>query len=271
MRARKCPYCGKRISYFVMFEEKRISEHICPRCGKESKIVVKKNIFASFLVAIIISAVIAVMWIGLGYMNNPWGVVLVAIPLLISYLLSPKFIRVLPFKKYKKSMEATKAGREYSSEMKYKENLGNTVNEAVIPSAVSGEESAFTINEELFSSIKSNRKKPVADDTANDDGVSGSTVIVPGKKADDAGVSGSTVIIEDKKAENFVPIIENNREAHASSSENVPLQKIHRERPQYERPPQPFLNYHTQEEYYSPPAEKKKRQEGSKYSANRRF
>lgn len=257
MKARKCPYCGKRISYITIFDEKSVSEHICPRCGKESKIVVKKNIFVSFLIAVVISAVIAVMWIGLGYINHPIGVLFVATPLVISYLLSPNFIRVLPFKKYKKSMEATKAAREYGSEMKFKENYGNTINDTAPASSVIDNSNDFAINKDLFASIKSNRKKPEIND-------GDSTKIA----------SGSTVVVERPKKENYVPIIENSREAHASSSENVPLQKIHKERPHYEQP-KPFLNYQEDEiekrNFEHSDNERRKRQEGSRYSANRRF
>lgn len=253
MKARKCPYCGRRIPYFTVFDEKKQGEHICRRCGKESKIVVKKNIYGFFLLAIICSAVIATLWIALGYINRPLGILLVAVPLVIFYFLTPGFIKILPLKKYKKSMEAAKAAREYSSEIQYKQNYStiiNTEENKTVP--VMENNGDFTINSQVFSSIKANRKKPVTEENNLENAVSGKTVIV------------------EKKAEKFVPVIEKNSEAHASSSENVPLQKIHKEKPQYieSSPRQEDVKIYSKRD---DSAEKKKKAEGSKYSSNRRF
>lgn len=254
MKNRKCPYCGKRISYFTVFNEKQQGEHICQRCGKESKIMIKKNIFVFFLIAIIFAAVIATVWIGLGFINNPIGVLLVAIPLFIFYLCTPRFVRIYPLKKYKKSMEAAKAAREYSGEVKFKRNYGNNIKKEPDVVPVVDTETEFKINENVFSSIKANRKKPIIDGS------------VSGKNFS----AGETVVVNKQKTENFVPIIENSREAHASSSENVPLQKIHKEKPVYEEPSK--YDFSTFEEKpNTSEVEKKKKIDGSKYSANRRF
>lgn len=248
MKVKKCPYCGRRIAYFNIFLNKRKGEYVCFRCGKESRIVVNKMIYLFFLITILISAIITALWVGLGYYANPIGVFLAAIPLFIFYMLTTKFLNILPLKKYKKSMEAAKAAREYSKEMQFKKNFGNniSVQEAAL-TPISKEEN-FEINENVFSSIKSNRKKPEISEN----------------QFDSHSNNQSTVVI--KKDEKFVPIIENNKEAHASSSKDVPLQRINK--PIHEGRP---VYYH--EDVVQETSQEKKRKvvDGTKYSANRKF
>lgn len=253
MKAKKCPYCGRRIPYLTVFDEKKQGEHICHRCGKESKIIVRKKIYGFFLLAVLCSAVIAALWIVSGYINKIWGVFLVAVPLVIFYLSTPGFIKILPLKKYKKSMEAAKAAREYSGDIQFKQSsVGNIPDEEPEKTPLITQGDDFSINSQVFTSIKANRKKPATEDEANDNSASGKTVVV------------------EKSPEKYIPVIENSREAHASSSENVPLRRIHKERPDYSDSQQEAEDvriYSKKEE----PAEKKKKSDGSRYSSNRRF
>src|SRR5574344_1063637 len=169
MKRKKCPYCGKRISYFTLFSEKRQGEHICRRCAKESKIVVRKSILLYFFLAIIAAAVITIMWIGLGFSNNPIGIIGVAIPLIIFYFMTPKFIRILPLKKYRKSMEAARAAREYGTnvnttyrtENPIKHNPDNIQKPVVKTQPVD----PYAIDPNVFNSIRTNRKKPVIEES----------------------------------------------------------------------------------------------------------
>ena len=114
MKAKKCPYCSKRISYISGFSSRRKSEYICTRCGKESKVIINKMIFVGFALAVAVAAGIMLYWIKSGNISNPLGVLLVAVPLVIFMLISPVFLNYVPLKKYKKSMEAKKAGMVYS-------------------------------------------------------------------------------------------------------------------------------------------------------------
>lgn len=256
MKVKKCPYCGKRIPYLTIFNERKQSEHICRRCGKESKIIIKKSIYLYFLLAVAASAVIFTVWFGLGFANNPVGIFLVAIPLIIFYFCTPRFEKIYPLKKYKKSMEAAKAAREYGGEMKFKQNIGNNIikEEPNISTPVLETENNFSINEDVFTSIKSSRKKPV---------VSGSRPTT--------GFQPITNPVKTDREE-YVPIIEKSRVSHVSSSENVPLQKIRKERPLYsENLSEDYEELNFSENKRAESIEKRKKHEGSKYSANRRF
>lgn len=56
-------------------------------------------------------------WILAGLVSNPLGILLVAIPLIIFTAASPNFVHYEPYKKYRKSMEAKKAGIAYSDNL----------------------------------------------------------------------------------------------------------------------------------------------------------
>lgn len=117
MKMRKCPYCGRRISYTSSFASRRKAEYICQKCGKESKVAVDKKVILFFIVAVVISLAIMAGWILAGLVSNPLGILLVAIPLIIFTAASPSFVHYEPYKKYRKSMEAKKAGIAYSDNL----------------------------------------------------------------------------------------------------------------------------------------------------------
>ena len=48
MKMRKCPYCGRRISYTSSFASRRKAEYICQKCGKESKVAVDKKVICFY-------------------------------------------------------------------------------------------------------------------------------------------------------------------------------------------------------------------------------
>lgn len=65
----------------------------------------------------VISLAIMAGWILAGLVSNPLGILLVAIPLIIFTAASPNFVHYEPYKKYRKSMEAKKAGIAYSDNL----------------------------------------------------------------------------------------------------------------------------------------------------------
>ena len=70
MKMRKCPYCGRRISYTSSFASRRKAEYICQKCGKESKVAVDKKVILFFIVAVVISLAIMAGWILAGLVSN---------------------------------------------------------------------------------------------------------------------------------------------------------------------------------------------------------
>lgn len=241
MKNRKCPYCSKRISYASAYASRRKAEYVCERCGKESKVVVNRKVIPAFAFAALISVAIMAGWIFAGLAHNPLGILLVALPLIIFTVISPKFVKFVPLKKYKKSMEARKAGIEYSDNLmtsELEENEGYTFG------ASSDTGSGFKINSDVFNTIKAERN------AARE------------KLRDGELVSDSSEI--KKPAENresFVPVIKDVSEKH--SSDDVPLKKIHSD----------SSAKMTRTRHYIPEQQEKepKKPDGNRYSANRKF
>lgn len=148
-----------------------------------------------------------IIWIIAGLSHNALGIFLVAVPLLIFTAVSPKFVKIVPLKKYQKSMEARKAGIEYS------DNLVNSDidDRGGATFEVSSDTSSdFKINSDIFNTIKAERNAARV------------------KLSDGELISNSAEIektAEFNKESDYVPVINNVSENHSSA--DVPLKKIH--------------------------------------------
>lgn len=239
---KKCPYCGRRISYMSGMSSRRKNEYVCTRCGKESKVVVNKLIFLFFAVIVLIAAGIMAFWIYYDKISDPMGIVYVTIPFIVFFFVSPAFLKYIPFKKYKKSMEAKKAGRVYS------ENIaGDIIEEFDFTKTSFGDTSGYEINSNVFDSVKKKRveqRMQLQLETSGND------------------IESSQKIEETKS---FVPVINNTSENHASM--DAPLRKINNE----------SEKTYTRASHYIPDEEEvkaeneEKKADTNKYSANRRF
>ena len=158
MKMRKCPYCGRRISYASSFASRRKAEYICQKCGKESKVAVDKKVILFFIVAVVISLAIMAGWILAGLVSNPLGILLVAIPLIIFTAASPNFVHYEPYKKYRKSMEAKKAGIAYSDNLLTSEldEDENYTFPSITPQQNDTDDN-FEINTDVFNKIRAER------------------------------------------------------------------------------------------------------------------
>ena len=241
MEKKKCPYCSKRISYVSAYASRRKAEYVCERCGKESRVVVNRKVILAFALAAVISVAIMAGWIFAGLAHNPLGILLVAVPLIVFTVISPKFVKFVPLKKYKKSMEARKAGIEYSDNLVTSE-LDETDGYTFGASSDTG--SGFKINSDVFNSIKAERNAERE------------------KLRDGELVSDSSEIKKPaENSESYVPVIKDVSEKH--SSDDVPLKKIHSDST-------PRM---TRTRHYIPKQQEKepKKPDGNRYSANRKF
>ena len=239
---KRCPYCGRRISYMSGLLSRRKNEYVCTRCGKESKVVVNKYIFIFFAFVVIIAAGIMAFWISKDKISDPMGIVYVTLPFIIFAFISPVFLKYLPLKKYKKSMEAKKAGRVYS------ENIAGDITEEFefVKSPVVSETSGYEINSNVFDSVKKKRveqRMQLQRENSGDD-------IESSQKID--------------KTRSFVPVISDTSENHASM--DAPLKKISAD----------SEKIYTRSRHYIPTEAKvaeddEKKADNNKYSANRRF
>lgn len=72
-RKKRCPYCGKRLPYFSAYMSRRKAEYVCPRCGKESRVIISKAVIVNFLICAVISVLVIVAWIVTKSTSNPLG------------------------------------------------------------------------------------------------------------------------------------------------------------------------------------------------------
>ncbi|MDP4120407.1 MAG: hypothetical protein Q8876_05030 [Bacillota bacterium] len=98
MKLPTCPYCGKSLSYFEALMEKDGFAHKCRRCSKLSNIFVSKNLFRIFQAILALTIIYVVLYIIFGYKDSIIGFIIVFIPYLIFYALSPYYVRLTPQK-----------------------------------------------------------------------------------------------------------------------------------------------------------------------------
>ena len=250
----KCPYCGKRISYAATFSSRRKAEYVCPRCEKESRVVINKAVIPVFIAFAVLSVAIMALWIFFGLAGNLLGIVPVAAPLIIFVLISPKFVRFEPLKKYKKSMEAKKAGIVYS------DNLMISEMDDDLGSGVSDNSGQFQINSELFNQIRAERNASRTFESGNNELKSTSDEL---KEEEGAEIPESR--------SKYVHLIDDVRERHSGSS--APLKKLHSDTGRSARA-RHYIEPVEEAPVYDPEdddVKEYKRSDGNKYSANRRF
>lgn len=239
MKIKKCPYCSRRIPYFSVFGSRRKAEYVCQRCGKEMKVTINRSIYLAFVLAVSISLAIMAGWMIAGMSSNPLGIVLVALPLIIFMFVSTKFLRFEPLKKYKKSMEAKKAGIAYSDNLVTSELEDESSSFGISSDTGSG----FQINNDVFNKIKAERN------AARE------------KLSNGELISNSADINIEKTS--YVHVIKDVSENHSSA--DVPLKKIHSEGTRTVSRTRHYIPVEEEK-----PAEPKKN-DGNKYSANRKF
>ncbi len=136
MEGKRCPYCGRRISYFTTFHEKKRGLHTCPRCNKECKIKTDLRLVLGFAAVALLVVMFMIIWNNSQNYNNFLGVVIVAAVLILFYFLTPLFISFVPLKKYYNNPYE----REY-------ENEGEE-----------NEDGDYVFDRDAFNEVKKNRK-----------------------------------------------------------------------------------------------------------------
>ena len=239
-RKKRCPYCGKRLPYFSAYMSRRKAEYVCPRCGKESRVVISKGVIVNFLICAVISVLIIAAWIVTKTTSNPIGIVLATVPLLIFLIVSPKYVRLEALKKYQKSMEARKAGLEYSDSFAL---------DSIDEDKNSLDSTQFSINADVFNKIKAERSSS-KNQKESDEIVSHSDRI------------GAVEAVEAEAQEEMIPVIQPVSAGHYSTDE--PLKKLHTE------------GSHTRRSHYIPitydgDGQTQESPQADRYSGNRKF
>ena len=140
MKGKKCPYCGRRISYLTIFHEKKHGVFECTRCKKESKVKIDKRLIISFIILVLFIILYTVFWRTSGYYNNILGIIPPIIVLIVFYFCTPFFIKFVPLKRFLDDID-----RKPESQVSTEET--NTSQE-------------FVFNKKIFDEIKNKRNTP---------------------------------------------------------------------------------------------------------------
>lgn len=225
MKNKKCPYCGRRISYWNVFNSKSKGIYECSSCNKKSKVKIDKRMIALFAILCLLILVFMLLWnMILGLTNNIFGVIIVALLVFGFYFATPLFIGFVPIKSVLEDS---------------RKRNGDSVN---IDTS-----SDYKFNREAFDIIK--QRKAQANNIPSE----------PNNVAE----SKVDNLIEKIEKEPYVPIIEDVSESHFSSEE--PLQKVNHTRV-FQKPESVQV-----EDVKVVQEQKKKRPDGTKFTANRKL
>ena len=97
---KKCPYCGKKLSYFKVLFNLRSGEYTCKECGKYSNVEYYKLFAYMFLLVIICLSIVFGFVL---FKDSLEGVVLCSLPFVIYYFSLPLFFKLTAVKFKKKN------------------------------------------------------------------------------------------------------------------------------------------------------------------------
>ena len=140
MKGKKCPYCGRRITYFTVFHEKKHGVYECTRCKKESKVKIDKKLIISFVILVLLIILYIIFWRNSAFYNNFLGVIPPIIALIVFYFCTPLFIKFVPLKRFLDDIERKKDRTEPTEEPETSTD--------------------FVFDKKVFDEIKSRRSAP---------------------------------------------------------------------------------------------------------------
>lgn len=158
MKITKCPYCSKQLTYFQAFFVRNKGEYFCNKCKKESNVLIRKSLFAPFIIALVISLIILLLFFTLTDKTNFWFVLLVALPFFGFYLLTPFFIDLKPRKKHMDSLYDTGIVESPIVDPDPTVAKSSTVIPAFVDDVVLTDDDKPVINKDIFNAIKEERK-----------------------------------------------------------------------------------------------------------------
>ncbi len=158
MSPTRCPYCGKKISYFKAFFIRRRGEYFCKKCKKESNIHIKKSIWLFFIVVLLMSLAIMGFYTFFTNKENLWFLLFVLIPFIVFYLFSPLFIRLRPKMKFQDSLYDTEMVDNANDPDPTMQESAKVVPTFVDDVILGDDDYKPAINSDIFNAIKEERK-----------------------------------------------------------------------------------------------------------------
>lgn len=108
MNYRRCPYCGKNVSYFSALLEKSRGEHTCSKCHRNSTIYYSRGFKVSILATIIAALIILIVCLLPKFNGKIYDLLWVFLPFMIFYLCTPVFYKLVPLRPRPNNFSADK-------------------------------------------------------------------------------------------------------------------------------------------------------------------
>ena len=158
MSPTRCPYCGKKISYFKAFFIRRRGEYFCDKCKKESNIHIKKTIWLFFLFVLVMSLVVLGYYSFFTDRENLWFLLFAALPFIVFYLFSPLFVRLRPKMKFQDSLYDTEMVDNANDPDPTMQRSAKVVPTFVDDVILGDKDYKPSINADVFNAIKGERR-----------------------------------------------------------------------------------------------------------------
>lgn len=158
MKDLKCPYCGKPIGYFTAFSLHNQGEFFCNKCKKESNIKIKKTLLFPFIAAVAVALLILLAFLIFTKRDNLWFMLLIAIPFLVFYGITPFFVELTPKKKHMDVLYDTQMVESPIAEPDPTMAKTSRVVPAFVDDVVLDDEFKPKIDASVFESIKKERQ-----------------------------------------------------------------------------------------------------------------
>lgn len=158
MSPTRCPYCGKKISYFKAFFIRRRGEYFCKKCKKESNIHIKKTIWLFFIFVLLMSLAIMGYYTFFTDRENLWFLLFVVVPFIVFYLFSPLFVRLRPKMKFQDSLYDTEMVDNANDPDPTMQKSAKVVPTFVDDVILGDDDYKPAINSDIFNAIKEERK-----------------------------------------------------------------------------------------------------------------
>lgn len=158
MNETRCPYCGKKIGYFTAFSLHNQGEYFCPKCKKESNIIIKKTLLMPFISAVVVAIFILLAFLMFTKRDNLWFMLFIAVPFFAFYAITPLFVRLKPKKNHMDVLYDTQMVDSKVTEPDSTMAKSSRVVPAFVDDVVLDDEFKPKIDSDIFDAIKNGRK-----------------------------------------------------------------------------------------------------------------
>lgn len=127
----RCPYCKSKVPYTKAFFERDNGEYTCPDCDEVSNIYFIKRMNIVISIVSVVAVTVFVLYLFFGNKASLLGAILVMIPFVLFFLMTPFFFRLYPFEEdsnsrtRSKSVSTKRAGAKSSENDLYSKSRSN--------------------------------------------------------------------------------------------------------------------------------------------------